>query len=120
VAAVGALFLLYLVQQGWRRAMRVELTSQGLARMAPVGTGERAHRWVWRDLEELRLHFYPHRRRSLEGTLVLILRAGGARLRLDSSLEHFPTLLLHAASAARERGLKPDATTKANLAQLGL
>lgn len=116
VGAIGLVFLGYVAQQAWRRRMVFELDAQGVARVA--GGPRRAIRW--KELEGLRLKFYASRRRSLQGTLVLALRAGRTRFRLDSSLEDFPTLLLHAAAAARERDFRLDATTSTNLAQLGL
>ena len=115
IGLVALLFLAYLIQQWRRRALRLELDSAGLAH----DTGGSARRIAWARLDTFRLHFFPHRRRSPQGTLVLTLR-GDSRMKLDSALVDFATLLLHAAAAARERGLTLDATTEANLAQLGL
>jgi hypothetical protein len=116
VGGAGLLFALYLGQQVWRRRLRFELDAGGLTR---VGGGA-AKRIDWQRLEKLRLQFYGQRRRSMQGTLVLTLGVGGVKLKLDSNLEHFPTLLLHAGAAARERGLRLDPTTAANLVALGL
>lgn len=115
VGMVGVLFPAYLVQQVRRRALIVELDAAGLSRKA----GGATRRLEWSALDRFKLQFYPHRRRSLQGTLVLTL-GGGFRVKVDSGLAHFPTLLLHAAAAARERALTVDSTTSANLAQLGL
>ena len=112
---IGVLFVAYLGQQWRRRTLRAEVDSDGVT----AGSGDRK-RLRWADLEGLRLNFYPNGRRSLQGTLVLTLRRGSTRIKLDSTLEHFPTLLLHAAAAAREGNLEPDPTTEANLQQLGL
>ena len=54
------------------------------------------------------------------GTLVLVLHDGTGKLKVDSTLDHFPTLLSRAARAARERNLELRPTTEANLDQLGL
>ena len=122
---IGALFVLYVGQQWRRRAVRLALDERGLT-PAPSGrpgeaTGGTQRRSIaWRELERFRLNFYPHGRRSAHGTLVLHLRAGRTRLKLDSTLQDFPTLLFHAAAAARDRGLEPDASSQANLEQLGL
>ena len=99
-----------------RRSLRYVLDASGLT---CAGAGP-ARRIDWNQLDRLRLNFYPHRRRSLQGTLVMALGAGKVRLKLDSNLEHFPTLLLHAAAAARKRGLPLNPTTLGNLAALGL
>jgi hypothetical protein len=115
IAAVGLLFVAYLAQQ-WRRSrLRLELDSAGLTRTAGVAS----KRLDWNTLRAFKLQFYPNRRRSLQGMLVMTLR-GGFRVKLDSALEHFPTLLRHAAAAARERSLTLDPTTAANLSELGL
>jgi hypothetical protein len=121
VAVAGLLFLLYLGQLWRRRALRLELTFDGIARTTGNADGaDPTARLNWHVLQELHLHFYPHRRRSPHGTLVLTVRGDGMRVKLDSSVEHFPTLLLRAAGAARERALPLDRTSADNLAQLGL
>jgi len=116
LGGAALLFALYIAQQVRRRSLRYELDAPGVTRAG----AEPARRIGWNQLDRLRVNFYPHRRRSLQGTLVVSLGAGKARLKLDSNLEHFPTLLLHAAAAARERGLPLHPTTSANLAALGL
>ena len=113
---VGFLFLAYLGEQWRRRRIGYELDAAGVA----YAGGGRRRRIDWARLDDLRLNFYPRRRRSQQGTLVLVLRAQKTKLKLDSTLDHFPTALLHAAGAARERNLQPEPTTAANLSQIGL
>ena len=116
LAGAALLFAYYAGQQVLRRSLRFELDGSGLSRVM----GSRRRRLDWSGLEELRLHFYPHRRRSLQGSLLLTLRSREVRFKLDSSLEHFATLLQHAGAASRERELIVDSITGANLAELGL
>jgi hypothetical protein len=116
VGGAAILFVAYAGQQIRRTGLRYHLDADGISRVA----GGRSCRVSWTALDRLRLNFYSHRRKSQQGTLSLVLGAGAVRLRLDSGLDHFPTLLLHAAAAARGRALQPDPTTEANLAALGL
>src|SRR5574341_1145442 len=66
---------------------------------------------AWGELEGFRLHFYGFGRQARTGTLEVRLTARGRRIKADSALDHFPTLLVHAAQAARTRGLALDPTT---------
>jgi hypothetical protein len=82
--------------------------------------GQRPRHLRWGELENFRLNYYPNGRKASTGTLVVILQAGDGRVKVDSGLDHFPTLLCRAAQAARERELDLHPTTEANLNQLGL
>lgn len=113
---IAAMFVAYLVQQAGRMPLRFMMDDAGVTRVA----GGRREPFRWNELKELRLNYYPHGRKAAMGMLVLVLRNGQRKLKVDSSLDHFPTLLSHAAQAARERELELHPTTRANLSQLGL
>jgi hypothetical protein len=113
---VAALFGAYLTQQARRVPLRFAVDDVGVTR---IRGGQRTH-WRWNELDEVRLNYYPNGRKASMGMLVLVLRNGKGRLKVDSSLDHFPALLSRAAQAARERNLALHPTTQANLDQLGL
>lgn len=116
LGAVGLMFGLYLVQQARRFPLELKVHDQGITRS---DNGSDTLRWD--AVRRFRLKFYPHGRQMEAGTLVLHLSDGGERrLKVDSSLDAFPSLLAHAAEAVREHGVELDGTTEANLAQLGL
>lgn len=54
------------------------------------------------------------------GWLQLSLGGGGQRLKIDSTLDRFTEFLDLALAKARDRGVKIDQTTRANLDALGL
>ena len=117
IGGLGLLFGAYGMQQFRRRALRYRLDDQGFTELR--GDARRAIRW--QELAEFHLKFYPQNKRDAVGTLVLILKDGSrGRLKMDSTLEQFPTLLDQAATAARACNLTLDPTTEANLAQLDL
>lgn len=116
VAAVGTLFALYGVQQWRRSGVHYEVDQQA----ATLVRGTERRTIPWGQLDGFRLHFYAFGRKAQEGTLEVRLSAGERKLKVDSATDHFPTLLVQAAGIARERDLKLDPTTQANLDQLGL
>lgn len=113
---VAALFALYLIQQAARYPLRFTVDDAGVTRVR--GAERKAFRWS--ELKQFRLNYYPNGRKASMGTLVLVLHDGAGKLKVDSTLDHFPTLLSRAAQAARERNLELRPTTEANLDQLGL
>jgi hypothetical protein len=116
VVGVAVLFALYLLQQARRFTLRLRMDETGVLREGG-GSGQTV---PWQELRKLRLNYYPHGRKAAMGTLVLVLGSGRVRLKVDSTLDHFPTLLARAAAAARERSLELHPTTQNNLEQLGL
>jgi hypothetical protein len=107
------LFLVFTMRNVWRHRMRVTLGGETLA----VG-GMRTRTVAWRDLSGLRLRYYATRRNRQGGWMTLQLRAGGARIALDSSLTGFSEIVARAVQAARHNELALDAVTLANLAAL--
>lgn len=116
VALVAGLFAAYLLQQVRRIPLRFDVDDTGVTRIR----GGRRTALRWEQLNSLRLNYYPNGRKAASGTLVLVLRNGSQRFKVDSNLDHFATLLARAAQAARSKGLELHPTTEANLAQLGL
>lgn len=117
LVALAAMFALYLWQQVLRTSLRFRLDDAGVTRH---GRGGGPRTLAWSALDDFRLNFYAHGRKARQGTLAVVLHQGKLRLKADSNLDHFPTLLQRAARAARENGLELHPTTVANLEQLEL
>jgi hypothetical protein len=117
IGVVGLLFFAYFGQQVSRHFMRLRVDESGLT-LELLGGFRKIIRWS--ELSQLRLHFYPQAKGSGKGMLVLTLWCGKVRVKLDSSLDHFPTLLARAAQAARQRELELHPTTAENFSQLDL
>ncbi len=116
LAIIAVLFGLYLWQQLTRLRLSYRVDASGITR-EQGGQRTALH---WQELTDMRLNYYPDGRKASTGMLVLVLRNGQQRFKVDSSLDHFPGLLARAAEAARERGLELHPTTQANLSQLDL
>ena len=116
IGIAGMLFFMYFSQQLSRRYLRLLLDETGLIHDLPGF--RKAIRWS--ELSDLRLNFYPQTKGASKGTLVLTLKDGASKIKVDSSLDHFPTVLSRAAQAARDGGLELNPTTTENLATLGL
>lgn len=75
---------------------------------------------TWAELDGVKLAYYSTRRDRKSGWMQLQLRAGSARLSLDSRLDGFEQLARRAARAAAEHGLELSDATAANLQALGV
>jgi len=107
------LFLVFTIRNVWRHRMRITLGGDGLA-----VAGVRNRTMAWRDLTDMRLRYYATRRNRQGGWMTLQLRAGSARIALDSSLTGFSEIVAEAVQAARRNALPLDAVTLANLQAL--
>ncbi|HKI98742.1 MAG TPA: hypothetical protein VKB51_09740 [bacterium] len=116
LVGAAALFAAYLYQQATRVPLRYTVDDTGVTRIK----GAQRTPLRWSELKDVRLAYYPNGRKATMGTMVLVLRNGKTRFKMDSSLDHFPALLSRAAQAARERELALHPTTQANLEQLEL
>jgi hypothetical protein len=115
LGGLAALFLLFGIRTALRHGTRVGMTETGLSASGPLGASIR-----WAELDGIKLAYYSTRRDRRDGWMQLELRAGTARLRLDSRIEGFPKLAERAARAAEMRGLELSAATAANLEALGI
>ena len=116
LVGIAGLFTAYLVQQVRRVPVRYQVDEAGVRR----SRGATHVTLRWEQLTSLRLNFYANGRKANSGTLVLILRDASQRFKVDSNLDHFPTLLVRAAQAARAQGFELHPTTQANLERLEL
>ncbi|HJU19410.1 MAG TPA: hypothetical protein VJ770_23390 [Stellaceae bacterium] len=117
-AAVGgfaALFAGFAIRTALRQWTRIEMTETAL-----LASGLRGATIPWTALDGMKLAYYSTRRESGDGWMQLVLRAGRARLSVDSRIDGFPRLVARAARAAAARRLPLNRATLANLEALGI
>lgn len=118
------LFALFALRTARRTLTRIEMDADGLALSNGGPTG--GVRLTWAGLAGMKLRYYAMRRReggpgfAPAGWMQLRLRGEGGRMRLESTLEGFDTVVARAADAARRAGLALDPLTRANLLALGI
>lgn len=113
LAGLASLFAVYFIRTLQRHRMHIELSDEGVARNREIALR-------WKELEGLKLGFFPTKRDRSDGWMQLRLTGGGKRLRVDSQLMGFDDLVARAASAARANGVTLSAATESNLAALGI
>lgn len=114
LAAVGGLFLVFVLQVYRRHRTRIALSDHGL-RVAPPG-----RELTWTGLSKLVLRYFALRRDGERGWMELKLVSGRHSIRVDSRMEGFSIIVSSAARAAGDNGLELDPATLANLAALGV
>ena len=112
-AALAGLFAYY----GLRTLMRARLTVT-VDDQAIVMQGRR-RAIAWRDLDALRLAYFPSRRDRSEGLMELSMGGGGVRIKIDSQLEGFAEIAQRAYDNAEQKGLILTRPTMANFSSLG-
>jgi len=75
---------------------------------------------AWAELDRMKLAYYSTSRDRRSGWMQLDLRAGGARVRLDSRIDGFDQVVHRAAAVAAARGLPLNEATWSNLQALGI
>jgi len=124
LAAVAALFLVYLVRTLCRQLTHIELDEDGI-RVGGPAAGLLGAAIRWEDLRSLRLNYFSTRRdpegRTMDGGwMQLRLRDARHTIRIDSELEGFERVARAAALEAARRGADLDHASRANLAVLGV
>lgn len=115
LSGLAAIFAVFALRTLLRHRTSLELTESELrARGAPRRT------IAWAKLDRMKLAYYSTRRDRQNGWMQLELRAGNARLGLDSRIAGFDRLVRRAAAAAAARRLDLSAATIANLRSLGV
>lgn len=133
VGAFAALFAVFGLRTVQRHRTRLALSETALRVLGPRGT-----EIPWAALDAMKLSYYAVRRDNSRyaarrdgsrhdtprsegaGWMQLVLRAGRAKLSLDSRVEGFTALVARAAEAAAARHLALTPATLANLRALGL
>jgi len=111
----GVVFGVFGLRTLLRHGMSVEMTDTELR-----ATGAWHRTLAWAELDRMKLAYYSTRRDRRSGWMQLGLRAGAARLKLDSRIDGFDRLVWRAAEAAQSRGVALNDATVANLQALGI
>jgi hypothetical protein len=115
VGSVAALFATFGIRTALRHRSRIEMTEAALSASGPLGA-----RIPWAALDGMKLAYYSTRRDRGDGWMQLVVRAGRAKLSLDSRIEGFALLVERSARAAAIRRVPLNRTTLANLEVLGI
>lgn len=114
LAGAALMFGYYLWQQIARYALRIRIEADG----ASLKRDDKWEVFPWDALKDFRLEFYANGRKAQSGSLVIRMDNGQARLKVDSTLDHFPTLLQYAGRAAKLAGT-PTADLSKGTAEAG-
>jgi hypothetical protein len=114
-AGLALLFLVFAWRTLLRQLQPVVVSDSAIACGGPFPVELR-----WAALDDLRLAYFATRRDGASGWMQLALRAGRRRLRLDSRIDGFTTVVERATRAAIARHLVLSTTTTANLTALGI
>lgn len=115
LAAMAALFAIFLARTVERRITSVMLDEEGVSI-----SGFRTRRIRWADVSGLDLAYYSTRRDRTNGWMQLTLRTPATRLRVESTLDGFDGLVERAAAAAQAREIVLTETALENLGALGV
>jgi hypothetical protein len=114
LGAGAALFAALAGQTCLRQLTSVRVDEEGIE-AGPGGTRIR-----WRDLSGVKLSYFSTRRDGRGGWMQLSLQGGRGRIRLDSRLEGFETVVGLAARWALENRIALSPASTSNLKALGL
>ena len=117
--ALIALFAAFGARTWLRAQAEYRLTEAGLLRTNAAFSRKVATGVAWADLSGLTLRFFPLRRDRSDGWMQLTVRAAGARLSIDSTLENFDAIAEAALAAGLRNDLPMTQTTLANFQALG-
>ena len=115
LGSFAAIFGAFGLRTALRHGTSVEMTDTELR-----ARGLRRSTIHWAELDHMRLAYYSTRRDRPSGWMQLDLRAGGARVRLDSRIDGFDQVVHRAAAVAAARGLPLNEATWSNLQALGI
>ena len=115
LGSFAAIFGAFGLRTALRHGTSVEMTDTELR-----ARGLRRSTIHWDELDHMRLAYYSTRRDRRSGWMQLDLRAGGARVRLDSRIDGFDQVVHRAAAVAAARGLALNEATWSNLQAFGI
>jgi hypothetical protein len=115
LGACAGVFALHGARTWIKSATRIEVDEDGISSLGPRNATLR-----WNGLERMSLDYYSTRRDRAAGWMQMRLEGEGARIRVDSALDGFESVVARAARAAAARGVALKPATAANLATLGI
>jgi hypothetical protein len=118
LGTLAALFAAFGLRTGLRQLAPIELSERGISAAGPFGAAIE-----WERLSVLRLHYYSLRRGKTrndldQGWMQATVTGGGRRIRFDSALGGFTTVVRRIATEAEQRGVVLDEDTRHNLGSL--
>ncbi|WP_404325918.1 hypothetical protein [Aerophototrophica crusticola] len=113
-AAAALLFGAFGARTVQRQMTRVWMDETGLVAEGPLGGSIR-----WADLSDVSLRYYSTKKDRKDGWLHLVLKGGGRKLSLESTLDGFDTIAERVAQAATENRLRVSEDTRENFLSLG-
>jgi hypothetical protein len=114
--SLALLFLGFAIRTAWRHASRIEFSNE---RISLFGPGQAS--FPWDALAAVKLSYYATTSDRQGGWMQLTLNgAGGARIRIDSTLDGFVDVARRVAQAATDNGLQLSPATASNFQALGI
>jgi hypothetical protein len=112
---LALLFAVFALRTLGRQLAVVELGPDGVS---VSGLGRSSLRWD--EIRSLRLDYYSTRGDRTGGWMQLTAKGPSGKIRVDSALEDFVSVVRAASDAARKAGLEVSEATQANLGHLGI
>lgn len=119
LAGLSLLFAWLVASTVWRQQIEIELDTAGIVRTSRWHSGWRRV-VAWSDISAVTLRYFSTRLDRSEGWWELTIRGHGGKVRVDSGLTGFPSLVQLALAAADRNGVATSEATRANAVQLGL
>lgn len=117
LTGLGLLFAWFGAHTLWRQQIEIELDPSGIVQRNRWLPGRR-RTIPWADITEVRLRYYSTRRDQSGGWMLLTIKGRGEKVRVDSKLNGFSSLVRPALAAADSLGIATDAATRINAARM--
>jgi hypothetical protein len=112
---LALLFLVYGLRTALRQRVRVTVDGDGIAVSGLFG-----RHIPWSALRAVDLRYYSTKRDKSNGWMELRLTGPDGRIRLESTLNGFDTVVRRVAAAARYEGVALSPTSRTNMAAMGI
>ncbi len=115
LGGLALLFAGYGLRTALRQASRLEVSTEGVRDLGPLGAAIR-----WDDLDRLELRFFSTQRSRRDGWMQLKLKGAGRAIKVDSTVSAFNELARVCALTALSRGVALDEHSRTNYRALGI
>ncbi len=119
LGGLGVLFFIFGLRTWLRQQTCVQVSDEGINTLSSGAPAPRID-LPWNQLIEFNLRYYSTRRDRGDGWLQMLLKSDVAKLRLDSDLQAFDTVVRRVAAAALTNKLSLNQATRTNLDALGI